>query len=111
LLAAPASDQLAAFPEYVCKPDEIALLFTDCLCFLPELIQAGIVKGPEATLLREIDDCLSEMTAKGAGMWTESAVRHDAEWESIREHASRVLEHMNEAKRPPRLDWIRFHSN
>jgi hypothetical protein len=93
-LAASASEQLALFPDAVAKADELALDFDNC---------AAVVRGRDDSELSEsqlaaltaIDDQLATMsrlaTELDADMWSEAALRHDQNWEQIRQLAADAL--------------------
>ena len=85
-LAQPAEAQLALFPDFVCKADELALDFEDGLYELAghehELTEA------QRAALDALDGLLAGMSGeRNAGFWTEEALRSHPTWEEIRSAA------------------------
>jgi len=69
LVAAPYHDQVDSMPAFGAVSDEFALIFDDCLCFLPELMAAGRISEHQAAQLRKIDEEFSRMsTAANKGL-------------------------------------------
>ncbi len=90
LLAAPASIQLAALPDGICKADELALEFDHWHGWL---ISSGISLDEQQTkALSDLDSLLSTLSGLGdEELWTDSAVEHDSRWGKVRELAALVL--------------------
>ena len=94
-LAASPSEQLALFPDAVARADELVLDFDNC---------AAAVRGRDDSELSEtqlaalaaIDHQLGTMsrlaTELDADMWSEAALRHEAQWAQIRELAASALQ-------------------
>jgi hypothetical protein len=90
LLAAPASKQLAALPDGICKADELALEFDHWSRWLKT---SGLRLDEQQTkALSDLDSLLSTLSGLGGEeLWTDSAVEHDSRWKKVRELAALVL--------------------
>jgi hypothetical protein len=90
-LAAPAEIQLARFPDFVVKADELALDFDDALMLVRDCPQLELTPGQVAAL-DALDQALDVMSGPGQGrFWTESALRDGAEWAHVRGLAAAAL--------------------
>jgi len=108
LLAAEAEVQLSAFPAGVCKADEIVLTFDDCLVFLQELVDAGLLSVDARDQLQRINGRISKLGDGKDSVWSDSAVRKDPEWAELRQLAMAALEEMSETQQAPELGWMAF---
>ena len=83
-LAQPAEVQLSLFPEFVCKPDELALDFDNWLkWFVSNQVEADLGRKREA--LDAIDRFFHAVSRPShAEFWTEVALRLDPRWDAIR---------------------------
>lgn len=101
LLAAPAEIQLSAFPNKVCKPDEIALTFDEYACQAEKCeLLSDVSKTRIAELNRMFDLSI------GNDEWTEDAIYNSDKWENVRKKALELLNFMNIAYTNPSLYWI-----
>lgn len=101
-LAMPAAVQLALFPDFVCKADELALDFANFY---------GAVRGnypndytaEQWATLETIDRALEERSGEeNAERWTDDAVRTSCVWEMIRGLARTALDALGwEVSAPP----------
>ena len=83
-LAAPADVQLARFPDFAAKADELALDYADALRLAADCPQVLLEPGQRHALDR-LDGYLDRMSgAANAALWTEGAVRSSPEWEEVR---------------------------
>jgi hypothetical protein len=90
-LATSADSQLDLFPEFVCKVDELALNFDHWnRCVLSN--DESALTNEQKSLLSQLDCILTEMSNRGnQSLWTETALRDNAEWESVRDMAKATL--------------------
>lgn len=90
-LAAPAEEQLARFPDFVVKADELALDFDDALRLVMDCPQIRLEPEQEHALER-LDDTLERMSGEAnAPLWTEGALRERDEWARVRRLARAAL--------------------
>ena len=90
-LAAPAEIQLARFPDFVVKADELALDFDDAIILVRDCPQLDLTPAQVAAL-EAVDQALSAMSGPERGrFWTDSALRESAEWGRVRGLAARAL--------------------
>lgn len=91
-LAAPADDQLARFPDFVVKADELALDFDQWMMCAVE--HHGADWSPnQRELIEALDRMLSSMSGSANGhLWQDEAVRADPQWEAVREAARKALD-------------------
>src|SRR5690242_9912457 len=86
-LALPAEAQLALFPDFVCKADELALDFDNwwrCI----KARQEEMLSTDQVRLLQKIDTQLSQMSGmENADLWTEGALHDNPAWQEIRDLA------------------------
>ncbi len=108
LLAAPAQTQLAYFPDFVCKADEIALDYD--LWFVRAFDQA-LVPAEQIIPLAALNDYLGRLSRKGdTDFWTEEALTHDAQWDQVRAMAKTGLEAMGwSVEAPPPSPDVYIH--
>lgn len=91
-LALPADEQLALFPDFVCKADELAL---DLDNFYPaaRLNVPDLFTQEQWDRVDVIDCMLGAMSGReNAERWTDDALRTSPEWETIRGLARTALE-------------------
>jgi hypothetical protein len=90
-LAAPAEAQLARFPDFVAKADELALDFDDALMLIRDCPQLELT-GDQVTALDAVDHALAAMSGPAqAGFWTEVSLRESLEWARVRSVAAEAL--------------------
>ena len=90
-LAADAEVQLARFPSFVVKADELALDFDHALTVARQGGDRTISSAQLASLLT-VDGILTDMSDEAsAHLWTDQALRGAVEWARVREAASRAL--------------------
>ena len=99
-LAMPPDIQLGLLPDFVCKPDELALTFDHWYqCVLSN--DDRTLSRQQKLALEALDKHLDIMTGK-EHLWTEEAVKSLPEWEQIRRLARETLESFNwEVTVPP----------
>lgn len=89
-LAAPASIQLAMFPDLVGNPERV---MGDFRAWRERaLLRRDSMSPQQEDVLRGLDECLHRMLEQGsAELWTEQAVRQSVEWGQLRAAARRAL--------------------
>ena len=107
-LALPATTQLALFPDFVCKAEELALGFDHWwLCVSSRA--TGVLMGDQQRLLQEIDSRLSLMSgAENAQLWSDDALRTDPAWQRVRQLAQETLVAFDWKAEIPPLDDTRY---
>src|SRR4028119_1862389 len=101
-LAMPADAQLALFPDFVCKVDELALDFDHWSeCALGS--DRGKLSEEQKFLLRKLDGTFDQMSSgQSQNLWEEDALRNSPEWQGIRETAKAALTSFCwDTERPP----------
>lgn len=88
-LAQPAEIQLALFPDFACKADELALNFEDGLY---ELVgRERHVSAEQRTAINHLDSLVRAMSGEqNSEFWTEEALRSHETWNEIRTRAKLV---------------------
>jgi hypothetical protein len=100
-LAAPAHLQLERFPNFVCKPDELALDYADALLLASDCPQLQLTDAQQRAL-RSLDDLLAEMSGtENLDLWTEAALSDAPEWVNVRRAASAALAQLECSYEPP----------
>jgi hypothetical protein len=100
-LAAPAPVQLARFPDFVVKADELALDFDDAFLLVRDCPQLELT-GRQRDALAEVDATLSGMSGQQRSeLWTEDAVRTSPRWDAVRQHARAALVALDAAVADP----------
>lgn len=93
-LAAPADVQATLYPDFVVKPDELALDFDHGYECARSSVAAGWSE-PQRAALAALDAKLDAMSRGGAeftaDLWLEPALASDPNWEEVRELARAVL--------------------
>ena len=107
LLSADYSTQVDAIPKFVVIPDEIALIYHECVLLLDQISEAGFLKEEDVRQLVEIDDKFNEMNTE-ADFWSLESLQHHPEWNKIRMVAKKILRSLGVPKAKPDLDWITF---
>jgi hypothetical protein len=107
LLSADYSTQVDALPKFVVIPDEIALIYHECVLLLDQISEAGFLKEEEVRQLVEIDDKFNEMNTE-ADFWSLESLQHHPEWNKIRMVAKKILRSLGVPQAKPDLDWITF---
>lgn len=98
-LAMPAEVQLALFPDFACKADELALELDRCLY---ELQDPGVTEEQKAAA-QALDGLVGAMSGpSSAHLWTDEALRSHPAWEGVRAAARGVAEAFGwPLRRPP----------
>lgn len=98
-LAQPPEVQLALFPDFVCKADELALDFEDGLY---ELVGDEDVTEEQRAALDAVDGLLMAKSGQqNASFWTEEALRSHPTWDEIRSAAKATAAAFGWEIRPP----------
>jgi hypothetical protein len=83
-LAVPAEEQLARYPVFVVKADELALDYADALLLITDCPQVSLTPEQQAAL-EDVDQLLDWMSGeKNAALWTEAALRTAPDWQQVR---------------------------
>ena len=101
-LASPPEVQLARFPDFVARADELALDFDDALRLVYDCPQLQLEPRQRQRLdrLSEYLDVRSRQPDNP--FWTEAAVRQSAEWVTLRQLAGDALSSLDvEPEVPP----------
>ena len=104
-LARPGAEQLLLFPDFVCTADELALDFDEEVRPVLAASPADITRA-QIVGLAELDALLESMSGgdENLGHWTDEAILHGKEWESVRALARRVLVLFSWQDESPPLD-------
>jgi hypothetical protein len=105
LLAADYSTQVDALPKYVVVPDEIALIYHECVLLLDQISEAGFLKEEVARQIVELDDKFNKMNLE-ANFWSLESLQRHPEWNKIRMVAKNILRSLGVPQSKPDLDWI-----
>jgi len=111
LLAADYAVQREAIPSFAHLPDELALIYSDCLLCVErsanKLMNYGILSESAFRKLRELDDVFRYMSEK-PDLWTIDALIHSSEWSQVRMNAREILRELGIPPQTPQLDWISY---
>lgn len=107
LLAAPAEQQIAAFPPFVHIPDEIALTFHDAFLLTDNLVDAGLITPLQRAEVERLDRIFDQMT-DDKSLWTIEMVGSAPQWKQVRTMAKDILFIFNEEPKSPELFWIQY---
>ena len=90
-LASPPEVQLARFPDFVARADELALDFDDALRLVYDCPQIQL-EPTQRRYLDRLNRYLDERSGRTDNpFWTEAAIRQSAEWATLRELARDAL--------------------
>ena len=99
-LAAPAAEQLERFPDFVAKPDDLALDFDDAYLLLQQCQQLELSTA-QLDAVAAVDRLLEHMSdSQRHALWTENALRSALEWQQVREAARAALRMLGYAEGP-----------
>jgi hypothetical protein len=111
LAALSADDQVAALPDFVHVPDEVALLYEDAWVLVPQIREAGLLTDDEYGALERLDRHYDDMSSAPDKdwLWTLEAMKRDDRWTKSRQLAVDALATLG--RRPgrpefPRTTWI-----
>jgi hypothetical protein len=107
LLSAAYSVQTDVLPDYVDKPDEVALTFYDCFLLADQILEANLITMDQYKLLEDIDRKLAMMSSVKK-YWTLESLSQDPEWQELRLLAKNILTMLRVTQERPNLDWISF---
>jgi len=111
LLAADYAVQRKAIPSVAHLPDELALIYTDCLLCVErsanKLMNSSILSESALRKLRQLDDALEYMSGE-PNLWTIDALIHSSEWSQVRMNAREILRELGIPPQTPQLDWISY---
>ena len=99
-LAGPADAQLARFPEFVVKADELALDFADAHLLFAQCQQREFTRA-QRDAVADVDRLLDQMSGpEHAELWSEQALREAPEWNMVRNAARHALHQLGYAEGP-----------
>jgi hypothetical protein len=99
-LAAPAHLQLARFPDFVLKADELALDFADAHLLFTQCQQLEFTQA-QRDAVNAVDRLLDRMSGSDhAALWSEQALRQAPEWDRVRRAAKLALRELGYAEGP-----------
>lgn len=102
-LAGPVDEQLARFPNFVVKADELALDFADAHLLFEQCQQLEFTAA-QREAVAAVDRLLDRMSGpERAALWTEQALREAPEWDRVRTAAKVALRELGyaEGRVPP----------
>lgn len=102
LVAAPPIDQLDAFPDFVCKPDEIALTFDEVFSLIDDTTS---ISTEIYSKMKNINELFNTFRKED---WTEDAVKNSKNWQLVRQMAKDLLSMINIPYSKPNLFWISY---
>ena len=110
LVAADADVQIAALPEFVSIPDEIALIFDHCYQFADQLLAAHLLTPAQQKNLNEIDALFSNMTdaLDKKELWSIKGLMRDSRWATVRSQARATLASFGVLPAKPDVSWMKF---
>lgn len=103
LLSAPPDIQFASFPDYVCKPDEIALTFDE---YEGRVNESELVPNTAKIKITSLNKFF--VTGMDKNDWTEDAVFNSKKWKLVRKSAKDILDDMGVPYSDPNLYWIKY---
>jgi hypothetical protein len=107
LAALSPNEQIAALPDFVDVPFEIAQTYNDAWVLAPQIREAGLLTADQYASLERIDRLFEEMSdASLEDLWTIEAVRKDPLWERSRELATEALSSLGRSTGRPRFEGI-----
>jgi len=99
-LAGPVDEQLARFPDFVVKADELALDFADAHLLLAQCQQLELTAA-QRDAVAAVDRLLEQMSGREhAALWSEQALREAPEWDEVRYAAKAALAALGYAEGP-----------
>ena len=107
LVAAPASEQLAAVPDFVSVTDEVSTTFGDAVLLLPQLERSGRVSPAGGDAIRRLDAWFDAMPTDGSIADPSSLERHEF-WAHARQLAADALGVLGECVLPLAVDGTRW---
>jgi hypothetical protein len=111
LAALPAEEQIAALPDFVHVPDEVALLYNDAFRLVPQIREAGLITDEQQGSLVRLNrhyERMSNATDKDS-LWTVEAMQSDERWEKSRRLAAEALAALGRDAGTPRFEgttWV-----
>jgi hypothetical protein len=111
LAALPAEEQIAALPDFVHVPAEVALLYDDAFRLVPQIRDAGLITNEQQESLVRINRLHGDMgTATDKDwLWTVDAMRSDERWARSRRLAVEALAALGREAGTPRFEgttWV-----
>lgn len=104
LVAAPAEQQLAALPEYVCITDEVMLTYYDAFLLVPQLVDAGLIEATAAESLTHLDNWFED--PQDPSITDPESLKTHAYWATARTLAAEALGQLGKDVVPPDLSYI-----
>lgn len=108
LVAAPAEVQTSLLPDFVCKPDEVALTFDETIVYAKILLENNFISEEQFNGLVKMNCNFDNFTQKD---WTIDSMSHADSWKQSRESAKEALKVFKEKYATPNLFWIHYVKN
>ena len=111
LAALPAEEQIAALPDFVDVPAEVALLYDDAFRLVPQIREAGLITDEQEESLVRLDRLHRDMgiATDKDWLWTVDAMRSDERWARSRRLAAEALAALGREAGTPRFEgttWV-----
>lgn len=101
--------QMSLFPAFVHVPDELALLFDDCMRLAESTPGYADLTELQREMLIALDRRLEELSGPdNARFWTTEALANNTVWQEIRARAAQLLSLLGQEILEPRLEWMCF---
>lgn len=108
LVASNAEIQINVFPNYVNKPDEVALTYDEVISSINELVSNNVISIDQYNKLININDYFDSYPINE---WTEKSMYSSEYWKKSREMALELLSGLNLQYSLPNLFWINYVKN
>ena len=108
LMAADYEIQIQQFPDFVHIPDEIALTFNECILFVEQVCNVGLINDSQIAELRKLDS-IFDVLDRDAKNYTLDALESGSQWQEIRSISRDILESFGAKFEPPNLFWVSYH--
>ncbi|MFA5947630.1 MAG: hypothetical protein WC806_01490 [Candidatus Gracilibacteria bacterium] len=91
-LASDYNDQIKAFPDFVCIPDELALNYYDAFLLSNQVLEAKLINKDQYKKIKKLDDYFDKLSGKKhIEFWKLDALKTDSRWEKARIMAKEIL--------------------
>lgn len=107
LLAGDYETQVKAFPEFVHIPDELALIYDECMLFAADLAHSKLISERYLEQLQMINQFINQMS-NDPSLWTLEALKYRSEWSRLRVLARELLSLLGIPQQAPDLSWLTY---
>jgi hypothetical protein len=109
LVVLTADEQVAALPEFVHVPDEVALIYDDAYRLVPPLTAGEFLTPEQAAALDRLDRHFASMTeSSNKALWTIAAMATGEQWATSRALARDALASLGESPGAPDFEGTRW---